>query len=94
MCGARLRGAGKLCRPLRWQQRGDEEVAGAQRDGKAEADQQVQECIVMVLEVLGRPQDLQQLRANRAWWDGAGGGWWRWWVVEVGGGGGRCLAEG
>ena len=78
MCGARLRGAGKLCRPLRWQQRGDEEVAGAQRDGQAEADQQVQECIVVVLEVLGRPQDSQQLRGNQSMV-----GWWRWWVVEV-----------
>ena len=67
MRGARLRGAGKLCRPLRWKQRGDEEVAGAQRDGKAEAGHQVQECIVMVLEVLGRPQDSQQLQATTAW---------------------------
>ena len=63
--GAGGRGVGERRHPLRRQQRGDEEVAGTQRDGEIEADHQVEERILVVLEVLGRPEDAQQLRAIR-----------------------------
>ena len=54
-------------RGLRRQQRGDEEVARAEWDGEAEAGHQVEERRLVVLEVVGRPEDVQQLRVTRGW---------------------------
>ena len=66
--GAGGRGVGERRHPLRRQQRGDEEVAGTQRDGETEADHQVEQRVLVVLEVVGRPEDVQQLRETRGWW--------------------------
>ena len=66
--GAGGRGVGERRHPLRRQQRGDEEVAGTEWDGEAEAGHQVEERRLVVLEVVGRPEDVQQLRETRGWW--------------------------